>query len=66
MLKILDNHTLALLVISILVHRAGGSVTITQADVDSVAYGRLLEAMDVAPGSPLELVYESRANSTAN
>lgn len=39
----LSNPKLALIVIASLVKRLGGNVTITQADIDAVAYGRLIE-----------------------
>lgn len=39
----LKNPKLAPILFSILVKRLGGKVTITQADFDDIAYGKLLE-----------------------
>lgn len=39
----LDDPTVKMLVIAILLKRLGGKATITQADIDDVAYNRILE-----------------------
>lgn len=46
-MTIFDEPVLVKIVVSILVQRLGGDVHITQADIDAIAYNRLLEDVDV-------------------
>ena len=42
----IGNPAVVKLLLAVLVKRLGGEVTISQADIDAVAYGRLLEGED--------------------
>lgn len=48
-----------MLVVAVLVDRLGGEVEITQADIDKIAYGRLLEGENTTTGA-LALKLEQR------
>lgn len=39
----LEVPSFMMILVAIFVHKLGGSITITQADIDEVAYGRLVE-----------------------
>lgn len=43
MISHLDNPNIRLLLVSIMVKRLGGTVTITQEDINEVAYNQLIE-----------------------
>lgn len=42
----IDDPVLAKLIIAVLVKRLGGEVAIAQGDIDTIAYGTLLEGED--------------------
>lgn len=57
----LDNSGFAMIVLGILVKRLGGEVQITQADIDDVAYCRLLECDSPTQGT-LTFTFEQRTS----
>lgn len=48
------------LVMSIVAKRAGGTFTITQADLDSVAFGQLHEESRVQGGTEVRFIFKER------
>ena len=58
----LNNPHLTTILFAILVKRLGGKALITQADIDDIAYNRLME--EGFPDGSLEFRLEERAKSS--
>jgi len=55
----LNDPDLTTILFAILVKRLGGDVTITQADIDDIAYGRLVETVELEDGT-IQFVLETK------
>lgn len=58
----LSNPELTLIILAVMVKRLGGNVSIVQADIDDVAYNRLIE--EGFENGRLELRLEERSRSS--
>lgn len=58
---LLNDPTVSMLVIAALVKRLGGDVTITQQEIDEVAYNRVYEQVPAA-GGEIRLLYSEKAH----